>query len=80
MPTQIFRKAEKMSVKIKEITSNSVYCEVLSTSGNVYTVSIKKDGKFACDCKHFALYPGTLCSHVIAVIKHLSERNKKFKV
>ncbi len=72
MPLYIFEKAKRMKVRIREITENAIYCEVVSSSGNVYTVSIKKDGKFACDCRHFALHPGTLCSHVVAVIRRLS--------
>ncbi len=76
MCTQLFEKAKKMEVKIKEITEGAIYCEVSSTSGNVYTVSIKKDGKFACDCQHFALHPGTLCSHVVAVILKLCGERK----
>lgn len=75
MDMYIFKKAKKLKVKIKEVTKNSIYCEVISTSGNVYTVSIRKDGKFACDCRHFALYPGTICSHVAAVIKNLVDKN-----
>lgn len=75
MSISIFKKAKKLKVKIKEITENTIYCEVASTSGNIYTVSIRKDGKFACDCKHFALHPRTLCSHVAAVIKKLVEKS-----
>lgn len=64
-----------MKVEIKEVTENAVYFEVKSTSGKVYTVSLRIDGKFACDCQHFAVHPGTLCSHVIAAINKLLKNN-----
>jgi hypothetical protein len=73
MKLSIFQKAKKMKVTLKEETENARYYEVLSVSGNKYIVSIGKDGKFACDCQHFSLFPNKLCSHILAVIKKIFE-------
>ncbi len=70
----VLEKAKKMKVRITHVTEKRIYFEVVSTSGNVYTVSIGKYGEFACDCKHFSLYPDKLCSHVIAAILFLSKK------
>ncbi len=77
MSFSFIEKAKKMKVEIVNKTEKAVYFKVISTSGNEYMVSIQKDGKFACDCAHFAMHPGTLCSHVIAAILKLYEKETK---
>ncbi len=73
MALSFIEKAKQMEVEIINKTEKAVYFKVKSTSGKEYMVSIQKDGKFACDCQHFALHPGTLCSHVVAALLKLSK-------
>ncbi len=69
--------ALRMKVSIAYESYDVTYFEVEDIDGKKYTVSIRDNGKFSCECRRFSFKPFFLCPHIVACIVYMTRRIEK---